>query len=693
MRNLIRALIALVILFGFSLIVGLNHYSARGAPVPAASPQAKVVANAIRGQVHVSHGGDPGGVWVIAETNDLPTKFRKIVVTDSKGRFVIPDLPNATFNVFVRGFGLVDSTPESLTPGPNNVILNVDTAATPQEASYYPGDYWYSLLEPPEKSMFPGTGTGPGGNGIPTNLHTQYAWINTIKGGCELCHRLGSPATRDHVLPQDWDSTWKETGGMNNVANSLGRDVALQVFGNWGAAIANGAVPPTPPRPQGIERNFVLTMWNWGDKFAYNHDISSTDKRNPTLYPNGKVYGGDIGSRRIFELDPNTNTVAQYDVPFFPGVTMTPCDIITPLNCFTLPAYGGNTIAGPHTIMRDNTGKVWFTRVAPTGTVLPDFCTDGSRGDVPLPNPGFGIGYFDTVTKEFVNIHACQSTHHLQFDKNGVLWTSTGIATYWFDPSKFDPNNASATEGPATDWSNIQVDANCDGVFDTNIDSNGQRITNGYGIITNLVDGSVWVANPGTPGNIVRFDPATKHHEVYVVPFPSGYPRGIDADTNGKIWTCLAGSSQVAEFDRSKCAKTCGAGDQCPEGWTTYDIPGPHFAGVPELGGASDFHYTMWVDQFNVIGLGANEVFCNGTGSDELIGFNPLTHKFTRIRVPYPIPFYQRGLDGRIDDPNAGWKGRGIWVGNNMDPIQQVEENDSVGYVVHVQLRPNPLAH
>lgn len=100
----------------------------------------------------------------------------------------------------------------------------------------------------------------------------------------------------------------------------------------------------------------------------------------------------------------------------------------------------------------------------------------------------------------------------------------------------------------------------------------------------------------------------------------------------------------------------------------------------------------MWVDQFNVIGLGANEVFCNGTGSDELIGFNPQTHQFTRIRVPYPIPFYQRGLDGRIDDPNAGWKGRGIWVGNNMDPILQVEENDSVGYVVHVQLRPDPLA-
>src|SRR3712207_9440065 len=53
--------------------------------------------------------GPEAGVWVIAETTDLPTKYAKIVVTDARGRYLIPDLPRATYKVWVRGYGLVDS--------------------------------------------------------------------------------------------------------------------------------------------------------------------------------------------------------------------------------------------------------------------------------------------------------------------------------------------------------------------------------------------------------------------------------------------------------------------------------------------------------------------------------------------------------------------------------------------------------
>ncbi|HSL71020.1 MAG TPA: hypothetical protein VK864_12310, partial [Longimicrobiales bacterium] len=53
--------------------------------------------------------GPEAGVWVIAETSDLPTKFVRIVVTDDRGRYVIPDLPKANYQVWVRGYGLVDS--------------------------------------------------------------------------------------------------------------------------------------------------------------------------------------------------------------------------------------------------------------------------------------------------------------------------------------------------------------------------------------------------------------------------------------------------------------------------------------------------------------------------------------------------------------------------------------------------------
>ena len=101
-------------------------------------------------------------------------------------------------------------------------------------------------------------------------------------------------------------------------------------------------------------------------------------------------------------------------------------------------------------------------------------------------------------------------------------------------------------------------------------------------------------------------------------------------------------------------------------------------------------HYYLWVDQFNTLGLGKDIVIVNGTGSDSLIAFDPNTELFTIIRIPYPLNTYTRGLDGRIDDPTAGWKGRGLWFTNGLDPIMHSEVPQS--YVGKVQLRPNPLA-
>ena len=60
------------------------------------------------GGVVRSSRGPEAGVWVIAETTDLPTRFARMVVTDDQGRYVIPDLPKATYDVWVRGYGLVD---------------------------------------------------------------------------------------------------------------------------------------------------------------------------------------------------------------------------------------------------------------------------------------------------------------------------------------------------------------------------------------------------------------------------------------------------------------------------------------------------------------------------------------------------------------------------------------------------------
>src|SRR5437867_6423529 len=123
------------------------------------------------GGVVTSANGPEAGVWVIAETTDLPTKMAKIVVTDDQGRYVLPDLPKANYDLWVRGYGLVDSPKVKSAPG-KIVNLKAVVAPTPAAAAeYYPAIYWLSMLKIPDKSEFPGT--GPKGNGMPEKLKSQ----------------------------------------------------------------------------------------------------------------------------------------------------------------------------------------------------------------------------------------------------------------------------------------------------------------------------------------------------------------------------------------------------------------------------------------------------------------------------------------------------------------------------------------
>ena len=148
----------------------------------------------IGGTVESSNGPE-AGVWVIAETNDLPTKLIKIVVTNDYGRFVLPELPNGTYELWVRGYGLIDSAKVKAKLGETALSLKATVARTPQEASaVYPGNYWYSLIEPPSTDEFPGTGDE--GNGISPSMRTQAQWIDNMKQGCQLCHQLGTKVTR-----------------------------------------------------------------------------------------------------------------------------------------------------------------------------------------------------------------------------------------------------------------------------------------------------------------------------------------------------------------------------------------------------------------------------------------------------------------------------------------------------------------
>jgi hypothetical protein len=93
--------------------------------------------------------GPEAGVWVVAETTDLPTRFIRIVVTDDQGRYLVPDLPKANYNVWVRGYGLVDSAKVQAVPGK---ALNLQAVTAPNAtaaAQYYPAQYWLALLLAP----------------------------------------------------------------------------------------------------------------------------------------------------------------------------------------------------------------------------------------------------------------------------------------------------------------------------------------------------------------------------------------------------------------------------------------------------------------------------------------------------------------------------------------------------------------
>ena len=107
--------------------------------------------------VVISSKGPEGGVWVIAETMDLGTKFRKIVVTNDQGQYLLPDLPKANYKIWVRGYGLVDSHPVESAPGKTLPLAAVIAPDARAAAQVYPADYWASLLTIPRKSDFPMT--------------------------------------------------------------------------------------------------------------------------------------------------------------------------------------------------------------------------------------------------------------------------------------------------------------------------------------------------------------------------------------------------------------------------------------------------------------------------------------------------------------------------------------------------------
>src|SRR5207245_1452558 len=218
----------------------------------------------------------------------------------------------------------------------------------------------------------------------------QGQWLQFLKtDGCWSCHQMGEKATREipKVLGHFDSATaaWarRKLSGQagNNMINGLGQlgpERALPMFADWTERIAAGELPPTPPRPQGAERNVVITQWDWTDPKAYLHDEIATDKRNPSVNANGPLYGSlEASADYLPVLDPAHNTSSQ--VPLTVRDPKTPLAAGAPLKP---SAYWGdeaiwNSKANVHNPMFDEKGRVWFTATirAPEN---PAYCKEGS---------------------------------------------------------------------------------------------------------------------------------------------------------------------------------------------------------------------------------------------------------------------------------------------------------------------------
>jgi len=678
----------------------------------AADPAIRIGAADLGGMVS-GPGGPEAGVWVIAETTDLPTKFAKIVVTDDRGRYLLPELPKANYNVWVRGYGLVDSPKVRTAPGKSLNLTAVPAPSAAAAAEYYPAIYWYSMLRVPERSEFPGT--GPDGNGINQALKSQEQWLDIVKtNGCFTCHAIGTKALRtiskelgDFASSADaWQRRIQSGQALTQMTTNLGRmgnARALKLFGDWTDRIAAGELPTSKPsRPQGAERNVVLTLWDWAGPKAYLHDEVSTDKRNPRLNANGLIYGATEESTDLFPvLDPVNHRATQVKMPVRDPAT--PSSKQNPM--LPSPFWGDERIwdsqTSMHNPMLDEKARVWFTsRVGAPAN--PDFCRQGSEHPsaklTPIESSNRHLSMYDPKTGKITLIRTCFPTHHLVFaeDANNTLWTSAGGPQSgvigWLNRKMFDETG---DEVKSQGWTALVLDTNGNGRRD---EGDTPIKAAFYGVAVNPNDGTVWGTVLGFPGYVIRLNPgtnppATALTEVFEPPLPGYGPRGMDIDRGGVVWTPLS-SGHMASFDRRKCKGPLNGpnatGTHCPEGWTLYPFPGPQLANVAETGSAEASYYT-WVDQFDTFGLGRDVPIATGNANESLLAL--VNGTFLNLRVPYPLGFYTKWMDGRIDDPSAGWKGKGLWATvSTRAPFHMEGGKGTTSKVVKFQLRPDSLA-
>ena len=495
-------------------------------------------------------------------------------------------------------------------------------------------------------------------------------------------------------------------GGLN----AMGKDRALAMFADWTDRMAGGELPPAPPRPQGVERNVVITQWDWADPKAYLHDQVSTDRRNPTINANGLIYGSlELSADYLPVLDPVRNTISQ--------VPLTVRDPNTPRTPATMPKpspYWGEEAIwtsrnNVHNPMFDEKGRVWITsavRPAPN----PDFCKEGSS------HPSAKLYPLANSRTPARRLRSGDQTDHAH---QHLLRHAPPDVRGGREPDAVDERRRTGRR--LAEHEDVRRDARRGEVAGLDRAHHGHqrqrqarrvrraepaaRSHEGQTLRQRLLcrrAGARWI-DLGIGARVPRLGrPAESRQRI----LPRRRSRkstsrrcpAIHRAAATSIATASTGPrSRAVTWRASIAANASGplngpkaTGQHCPEGWTLYAEPLPQLKGVTDPGSAEASYYT-WVDWHDTLGLGANVPIDTGNASEGLLALKD--GKWVVLRVPYPTGFYTKWMDGRIDDPKAGWKGRGLCATiSTRTPFHMETGKGTTSKVMHFQMRPDPLA-
>jgi hypothetical protein len=624
------------------------------------------------GGIVTSDQGAEGGVWVIAETDELPTRLTRIVVTDDQGRFVVPDLPRAGYQLFVRGYGLLDSKRVAARPGERVALTTVAAPSEREAAAVYPASYWLTVMRVPP--------TGP--------IHP--ADLTRTMKQCMGCHQLGSRPTRE--LPaalgsattqlDAWDIRMQRGHQPGSIYEAFARLRGQRtMFSEWTGRIAERAYPLSePPRPRGVERNLVVTLWDWGGANAVTAGAAASYVHNPRINANGPVYGPSPSEEAMIAIDPATHTARAIE----------------------LPMMG----ADPSDAVIDGRGRVWLSATHRPANQQPAFCADSANryaANLRLHESGKQLAVYDPRIRQIRPVDTCVTVLDTDIGSDGRLYMGGAGVIGWIDAAAPDAGGA-AREQDTHGWCPVVVE------------KDGERTAFPCRRVAAGPDGAVWCASGDvTDDRLLRLQigadaPHSCTAEMFQPPpwrDVAGL-RSVAVDDSGVAWVNLAATDHLASFDRRRCHGPADAsGLHCPEGWTFYAIPGAPFSiASPTAGGdvvlrgalaarTTDLMHHVVIDRSDVLGLNGGRrvpmtLLSNG---DAALALLPETGEFVTLRVPYPLGFYGRSLEPRVDDQLRGWKGRGLWSNYASSAPGHVEGGPGVrGKAVKFQLRPDPLA-